>query len=83
MLSLLPKDLQLKDIIDNKTPLEYFQERINDVVNSMAGKTYEKLSEIQQKIMPLWNELKKQSGQHPKTVIFEHFNSDPDSNKSS
>ena len=53
MSNLLPKDLQLKDIIENKTPLEYFQESIRMAVNSMAGKTVKELSEKQKPIVPL------------------------------
>ena len=74
MSNLLPKDLQLKDIIENKTPLEYFQESIRMAVNSMAGKPVEELSEIRKPIVPLWNRLKIDSGQRPDRVIFKHFN---------
>lgn len=80
MSSCLPADLKLRDILGNKTPQECFQEIIKNSINSMAGKTYEELSEIQQKIMPRWNELKINSGQHPKIAISEHF-SEHDSNK--
>lgn len=77
MSSHLPKGISLQDVIGEKTPEEYFQESIRVAVNSMAGKTYEELSEIQQKIMPRWNLLKKQSGQRPDMVIFERFTSSP------
>ncbi len=80
MLSLLPTDIKLQDLIDKKTPLEYFQESIENAVNSMRGRNYQQLSEKQQTIIELWEELKKQSGQPPKTVVFEHF-SRPNSNK--
>lgn len=73
MSSLLPTEIKLQDIIGDKTPQEYFQERIQEAINSMAGKAYQELPQKQQPIVPLWNTLKKQSGQHPKTVILEHF----------
>lgn len=80
MSNLLPTGLKLQDIIGEKTPQEYFQELIQAAVNSMAGKTYEKLSEKQQSIMQLWNRLRTDSGQYPKMVIFQHF-SGPNSNE--
>lgn len=77
---LLPPGLKLQDIIGEKTPQEYFQESIRMAVNSMAGKTYEELSEKQKPIMPFWNKLKIDSGQRPDMVIFQHF-SGPNSNE--
>ena len=71
----LPIGLKLQDVIGKETPQEYFQELIRETVNnSMVGKSHEDLPEKQQEIMPLWNQLKIESGQRPDMVIFEHFN---------
>lgn len=82
MSNYLPPDLKLDRIIGKKTSKEAFQELIGDVLKSMEGKTYEELPEIQKPILPMWNSLKKQSGQHPKTIILESF-STHDSNNTS
>lgn len=73
MLSLLPTNVRLQNVIGEKTPQEYFQESIQMAINDMAGKTYEELPEQQKPIMPFWNILRIESGKPPKTVIFEHF----------
>ena len=73
MSSLLPRGLKLQDIIGEKTPTKYFQESIQEAVNSMTGKTYEELSKTQQPIMPSWNQLKIDSGQHPVMIICKRF----------
>lgn len=80
MTSILTADVRLQKIIgDEIPPLEFFKKSIEGATKRMRGKTREELSEIQEKILPMWNRVRIDYGQHPKTVIFEHF-SQPDYN---
>jgi len=73
MSSFLPPDLKLQDVIGDKTLQEYFADSINVAEQNASGKKYEQLSVKQKAIVNSWFLLELESGNDPKTVIFEHF----------